>query len=80
MIVSKGSLENLFGQKRCLNGSPTLSEATYKTAERQKREQPLHYSRVRNTLSLIILRCGVCCLHLRHQSTCSSHRKHSWQT
>jgi len=41
-IVLRGFRENLVAEKPCSNGHPTPSEATYITAERQKRQQLRH--------------------------------------
>ena len=79
-ILSRGFRENLVGEKRCSNGHPTPSEATYITAERQKRQQLRHCSRFGSNIWLFLLRCAVCCINRHGQSTCSSHKKDSWQT
>ena len=55
-----GSRENLVAEKRCLKSHPTPSEATYRTAEQQNRQQLRHCSRFGSNLWLILLRCARC--------------------
>jgi len=74
-IVSRGFRENLVAEKRCSNGHPTPSEATYITAERQKRQQLRHCSRFVSNVWLFLFRCAVCCINRHGQSTWISHKK-----
>jgi len=79
VIVSRGSRENQVGEKRCLNGPATPSEATHITAERQKRQKLRHCSRCGSILWLILLHCAVYRINRHRQSTCISHKKDSKQ-